>query len=65
MSTPKPKNEEDQDDFIIEYEYVPTPDAEERLTQAWEIIVELILDDYYTELNKAADLAELNLTSLQ
>ena len=52
-------------DFTLEYEYVPAPDAEERLAKAWEIIVQLILDDYYAELDKAADLAELNLTSLQ
>jgi hypothetical protein len=36
-------------DFSFEYEYVPSPDAEERLAQAWEIILALILEDYDIE----------------
>jgi hypothetical protein len=36
-------------DFLFEYEYIPTPDAEERLAQAWDIFVALILEDYEEE----------------
>jgi hypothetical protein len=36
-------------DFSFEYEYIPSPDAEERLAQAWEIILALILEDYDIE----------------
>jgi hypothetical protein len=36
----------DADDFLVEYLYNPAPDAEERLAQAWDLILELILKDY-------------------
>ncbi len=36
-------------DFVLEYEYAPTPDAEERLAEAWEIILALILQDLEDE----------------
>lgn len=36
-------------DFTFEYEYEPSPDAEERLAQAWDIIFALILEDYQAE----------------
>jgi len=37
------------DDFLFEYEYMPSPDDEERLAQAWDLILALILDDYENE----------------
>ncbi len=37
------------DDFLLEYRYSPTPDAEERLTEAWEIILALLLQDLEDE----------------
>lgn len=36
-------------DFSFEYEYIPSPDAEERLAEAWDIIFALILEDYENE----------------
>ena len=36
-------------DFFFEYEYDPCPDAEEQLAQAWDLILELILEDYLSE----------------
>ena len=33
----------------FEYEYIPSPDAEERLAQFWDIIFALILDDIQNE----------------
>jgi hypothetical protein len=33
-------------DFLFEYDYEPTPDAEERLAQALDLILALILEDY-------------------
>jgi hypothetical protein len=39
-------------DFIFEYHYTPSPEAEERLAQAWEIILALILEDYENELRE-------------
>jgi hypothetical protein len=36
-------------DFLFEYFYTPCPDAEERLTQAWDIILVLILEDFEQE----------------
>jgi hypothetical protein len=39
-------------DFIFEYEYIPSPDAEERLEQVWDIIFALILEDYENELRE-------------
>jgi hypothetical protein len=40
-------------DFVFEYEYIPSTDAEERLAEAWEIIFLLILEDYENELREA------------
>ena len=39
-------------DFSFEYEYVSSPDEEERLSQAWDIIFALILEDYENELRE-------------
>ena len=39
----------DSPDFIFEYEFSPTPDAEERLVQAWDLILNLILEDLKSE----------------
>lgn len=40
-------------DFSFEYEYIPSRDAEERLAEAWEIILALILEDYEREIREA------------
>jgi hypothetical protein len=39
-------------DFLFEYEYIPSPDAEERLAEAWDIILALILEDYENEIRE-------------
>jgi hypothetical protein len=39
-------------DFVFEYEYSPSPDAEERLAQVCEIILTLILEDIKSELTQ-------------
>jgi len=36
-------------DFVFEYQFTPSPDAEERLAQVWEIILSLILEDIKSE----------------
>ena len=36
-------------DFLFEYLYEPSPDAEERLAQALDLILALILEDYENE----------------
>ncbi len=36
-------------DFLLEYQYSPAPDAEERLAEAWEIILALIVQDLEDE----------------
>ena len=36
-------------DFFFQYEYVPSPDAEEQLAQVWDIIFALILEDIENE----------------
>lgn len=47
-------------DFSFEYEYTPSPDAEERLAQAWEIILALILEDYENDIREAKKLETEN-----
>jgi len=37
------------EEFLFEYQYSPSPDAEERLAQAWDLILALILEDYEME----------------
>ena len=37
------------DEFLLEYQYSPAPDAEERLAEAWEIILALLLQDLEDE----------------
>jgi len=39
-----------ENDFSFEYEYIPSSDAEERMAQAWEIILALILEDYENDI---------------
>jgi hypothetical protein len=39
----------DNPDFVFEYQYTPSPDAEERLAQAFDLILALILEDIKTE----------------
>lgn len=36
-------------DFLFEYQNEPSPDAEERLAQAWDLILALILEDIQAE----------------
>ena len=36
-------------DFFFQYEYVPSPDAEEALAQAWDIIFALIVKEIQAE----------------
>ncbi len=36
-------------DFTFEYEYSPSPEAEEQLAEAWDIIFALILQDIQNE----------------
>ena len=36
-------------DFLFEYIYDPSPEAEERFAQAMELILALILEDYEQE----------------
>jgi hypothetical protein len=43
-------------DFLFEYQYEPTPEAEERLSQAMDIILALILEDYENEQKENARL---------
>jgi hypothetical protein len=43
-------------DFLFEYDYEPTPDAEERLAQALDLILALILEDYENEQTEKTDL---------
>ena len=44
------------EDFVFEYEYNPSPNAEEALAQAWDIIFALILEDYENELRENQNL---------
>jgi len=43
-------------DFLFEYLYEPTPDAEERLAQALDLILALILEDYENKQKEKSDL---------
>jgi len=43
-------------DFLFEYLYEPTPDAEEQLAQALDLILALILEDYENEQKEKSDL---------
>jgi hypothetical protein len=38
-----------RNDFSFEYEYSPSPDAEEQLAEAWDILFALILQDIQNE----------------
>ena len=33
------------DEFLLDYQYAPAPEAEERMAEAWELILALILED--------------------
>jgi hypothetical protein len=37
------------DNLSIEYRFDPSPDAEERLAQVWDLILSLILEDLKSE----------------
>jgi len=39
----------DPAEFLVEFIYDPSPDAAERLAQAWALILSLILEDYEKE----------------
>ncbi len=41
--------QEPLEDFLFEYQYSPSPDAEERLAQVWDLILALILEDFENE----------------
>ena len=43
-------------DFLFEYEFTRSDNAEERMAQAWEIILALILEDYQNELRETQNL---------
>ena len=43
-------------DFVFEYEYHPSPEAEQALAEAWDIIFLLILEDYENELRESQNL---------
>ena len=43
-------------DFVFEYEYTPSPEAEQALAEAWDIIFALILEDYENELRENQNL---------
>jgi hypothetical protein len=36
-------------DFLFEYQFIPSPDAEERLAQAWDLILSLIYEELIAE----------------
>ena len=38
-------------ELVIEYEYEPSKDAQERLDEAWDIIFDLIIKDFEDEQN--------------
>ncbi len=37
------------EEFLFEYQYSRSPDAEERMAQAWDLILALILEDFENE----------------
>lgn len=39
-------------EFTLEYQFTPAPDAEQRLQQAYELILALILEDLQQEQNE-------------
>jgi hypothetical protein len=43
------------EEFPIKYQYTPSPDAEERLAQAWDLILALILEDFENEQNTTSE----------
>ena len=42
-------------DFFFEYEYIPTPEAAERIEQFWDIIFALIVEEIQTENQETLD----------
>jgi len=53
----------DPEDFLVQFLYQPTPDAQERLAQVWELIIKLILEDYKNEPEVDADREKQHLES--
>ena len=43
-------------DFLFEYLYEPSPDAEERFARAMDLILALMLEDYENEQKEKPDL---------
>ncbi len=43
-------------DFVFEYIFEPSPEAEQALAEAWDIIFALILEDYQDELRENENL---------
>lgn len=44
----------DAEDFIFEYLNNPASDAKEQLAEAWDLIIELIMEDYENEARSSA-----------
>lgn len=42
---------DEKQNFLIEYDYTSSPDAEEMLTQAWDVILALLIEDAKEELS--------------
>lgn len=43
-------------DFLFEYIFEPSPEAEQALAEVWDIIFALILEDYQNELREQENL---------
>ncbi len=43
-------------DFVFEYTFEASPNAEQALAEAWDIIFALILEDYNNELRESQNL---------
>jgi hypothetical protein len=43
-------------DFVFEYTYEPSREAEQALAEAWDIIFALIMEDYENELRESQNL---------
>jgi hypothetical protein len=45
-------------DFLFDYQFILSPDAEKRLAQAWDLILSLILEDIKSEQQEKHDLGD-------
>lgn len=46
---------DEKQNFLIEYSFTPSPDAEAQLAQAYEVILNLILDELEKELEQTGE----------